>query len=203
MTDEDRLDELEQQFEEFIEERESYRKKVIKPRLADLEAECDDASRKLAEQQVTIETLTQRVESLQGRLDSLVGLTDEETGGPEKRAVDLRQGLIREARDTGGEDDTAATMHWKEVRNFLAQIGHGEVSKPDCYKAMAWAANEDGSPLPETDAFWQEEGKRRLSGRDVRAICVDTSDLPTSSGISPSRNPTTEKQGQEAPHADD
>lgn len=186
----ERLDDLEGDLQNVIDERESYRKQVLNPRLDTLDVARDDAQTQRAELQANLETAWQRIESLEAELDSLVGLTDEETGGPQKRAVDLRKGLIREAREVGGPDDTAATMHYKEVQRFFAQTGHGEVKKPDCYKAMRWAAGESDR-VDDSPAFWLEDDKRELNGRSVRAICVDVSDLPTVGGLDASRNPTT------------
>ena len=202
MTDvEQRLDALEDDIKQIIEERETYRKKVLKPKLNDLHTASDDAQLERAEQQATLEAQAQRIEELEAQLDALVGLPDDKTGGPTKRAIDVRQGLIREARDLAG-DKTVATMHWKEVQRFLSRVGHGSVSKPDCYKAMDWAAGEDGD-LPDSPAFWLENGKRRLSGRDVKAVCVDVSNLPSTQGVAPSRNPTTENIGGGEANADD
>lgn len=191
----ERIGSLEADIQAVIEDREFYRKEVLKPRLDDLDAARDDAQTERAELQATLETAWQRIETLETELDTLVGLADDETGGPRKRALDLRQGLIREAREVGGSDSTGASMHYKEVQRFFAQTGHGEVSKPDCYKAMRWAAGET-EHLESSPAFWLEEEKRRLNDRDVRAICVDVSDLPTSGGLEASSSPTT---GEPAP----
>jgi hypothetical protein len=188
----ERLDAIEDDVQNVIDERESYRKQVLNPRLDGLEAARDDAQTQRAELQANLETAWKRIDSLEAELDSLVGLAEEETGGPRKRAVDLRKGLIREAREVGGSDETAATMHYKEVQRFFAQTGHGEVKKPDCYKAMRWAAGET-EQVDDNPAFWLEDDKRDLNGRSVRAICVDVSDLPTTGGMGTSRSPTTGK----------
>lgn len=197
MPDDDlaeRVAALEEDVEAIITDRETYRSEVLGPRLDELAAARDDAHDHRAELAATLEAVRERVRELEAELASLTGLADDETSTPKKRALDLRQGLIQEARATA--DATVAAMHWEDVKRFFARNGHGDISKPDCYKAMRWAAGEDET-IQDSPAFWTEEEKLRKNGRDVRAICVDTDALPNSTAHKDGSNPTTGKNETE------
>ncbi len=197
MADDDleaRVAQLEQDLETLVSDRERYRSDVLTPRLEALEAARDDARQTRVELQAAVETLQARVADLERDLEALGGVTDASESTPTKRAVDLRQGLIQEARSR--EDATVVTMHYRDVQSHLARIGHGEVSKPDCYKAMHWAAGEAG-PLEDVPAFYIECDGATLNGRSVKAIVVELDLLPSSGVETPGSNPTTGETGRQ------
>lgn len=188
----ERVSQLEDNLETLVSDRERYRSDVLRPRLESLEADRDDARQTRVELQAAVETLQSRVAELERDLEALGGVADSSESTPTKRAVDLRQGLIQEARSRA--DATVVTMHYKDVQRYLARIGHGEVSKPDCYKAMHWAAGDAGS-LEDSPAFVIESDGATLNGRSVKAILVDLDLLPSTAGYTPGSSPTTGETG--------
>lgn len=172
---EDRVDEL----EEYIEHVhrgifENWKTDVYRREMAEAEAERDDARKERVELQAAVDALESRVTELERTLESVVGLDDATNSNPTKRANDLRLALIRDAEDRSDEHEGRSQMWWQDVQRFFAQTGHGEVSKPDCYKAMRWAAGHDHAP----DAFQPGDGfgmttKTNADGREVKAVRVD------------------------------
>lgn len=184
MSDEcaERLDELEEMVQSLRDDYEATRDHVIQPQIDGLEDLSDDARADRAELRSDIDALQAQVDRLQATLDALSGLADGQESNPHKRAQDLAQALIRRA-EARSENDKAS-MWWKEVRDMLADQGHGEVSKPDCYKAMDWVADGD-SPA------FSEGTKTSDSGNQVKAVRVELDALRADDG---SRNPTTRER---------
>lgn len=209
----ERLDDLETAFESFkadvLEAQDNYQSQVVRPALDGLREACDDARDERVELRERVDALQTRVDQQEADMTNLVGIDDNTASSPKKRALDLRIGLYRRAKDRSDNEGYAA-MHWKEVQNFLADQNHGDVSKPDCHKAMQWAANEDGSygpgPLPDVAGFTIEEAAKRKStkqgSRWVTAIKLKIADLPESWVNNAIRasvgNPTEESEGTEA-----
>lgn len=196
----DRVAELEEQFQQFkqdlLEDRDRFRSEVLLPRIEDLEEQRDDAREERAELKAQVEMQSKRIQDLERRLQGLVGLAEDETGGPEKRKTDLRMGLIRRAEAKSDANAGRAAMHYKEVQHYFAEIGHGDVSKPDCYKAMEDAAAGEGYKL----------NTKQKNGREVKAVVVDLEKLPSSAADATSRNPTTPssaKSSHEPPNTED
>lgn len=141
------------------------------------------------------EALRRRVDDLEEmviqhekRFDGLVGLDSEtSTAGPEKRANDLREAMIRRAKTRN--TDKGKLGLWKdEVKALFVDLGYVEegdrgtrctVSKPDLYKAM-----EDVAEMP----GFAETSKTNEQGTEVKAVKVDVPAVP---GESVGRNPTT------------
>lgn len=180
---EERVEALEEFKEQVIADRNTYRSEVIQPALQELRQGRDDAREERAELRATVEILQRQLRELEAKQESLLGLAEGESGGPKKRAADLRMGLIRRAEARSGPNEGTAAMHYREVQNFFAENGHGEVKKPECYQAMKDAAEADG--------FKQIESGKTLNGTDVRAVVVDLANLPSSVEDVTSSNPTT------------
>jgi hypothetical protein len=177
-----RVTALEEQLERQHAAHEAYKEQVVKPRLEELATARDDARSERAELEDAVATLRDRVRDLEVALDSVIGLADEETGGPAKRCADLRLGLIRAAE--ANPDGTTAGKHWEDVHDFFAEHGHGDVSKPECYQAMADVTEHDG--------FWTDEKALVLpSGREGRGVFVDTDALPNHVSVGESSGATT------------
>lgn len=194
MTDtdelEDRVEQLEQELNETRESLKSmvrsHQQQVVGPALDGLRSDRDDAREQRAELEDAVAELRDRVRDLEVGIDSVIGLAGGESGGPDKRCADLRLGLIRAAE--AQPDRTTAAKHWRDVQDFFAEHGHGEVSKPLCFKAMDDAAEYVGFRLAEKHLVLP-------SGRDGRAIVVDTDELPTSASQTASNNITTRADG--------
>lgn len=184
MTDNetDRIDELEDEIE-FVDQKHQQRtEQVTKPRLAELEQHSDDARQERAELFALVEDLQERVAELDQRLTDMAGLAEDQQSNPDKRVSDLRQSMIRRAKarsDTDGFEKVA--LYYQEVQDIFAELGHGEISRPDCYKAM--------DDLAESDGF--EIGKKSSAdGNRVKAIRLDLAELRASAAC---RNPTTQQ----------
>lgn len=180
MTDEslkDRFDELEAYVEHVHRGIfENWKDEVYRREMADAAAERDDARKDRVELQAAVDALESRVTELERTLQSVVGVEDATNSDPTKRANDLRLALMRDAEDRSDEHEGRAQMWWQDVQRFFAQTGHGEVSKPDCYKAMRWAAGDEQAP----EAFQPGDGfgmstKTNEDGREVKAVRVDLS----------------------------
>lgn len=151
-----------------------HREHTIRPALdelrdlaADLEAASDD-----------IDGLREKTASLEAKLESLAGLAEGETGGPAKRAMDLRLALKRRAESQTGSTAGKVVMHYADVQNLFADLGYGEVKKPECYRAMKDAADgvtEDDSGVPGIEV---EDGIATKNGQDVRGVRLRLDALP-------------------------
>lgn len=167
----DRVDELEERIEAVDETQRAVRESSIKPRLEDLKGRSDDAQDERAELQAEVEDLRATVAELTATVDALAGLADDQVTTPEKRVADLRQSLIRRARDRDADE---ARMYWKEVQETFQTLGHGELEPPVCYTAMDDAAEQDGFSLTKTTS---REGNR------VKAVAVDLAELTDSAAV--------------------
>lgn len=161
---EERLEELEETIESVAETQKAVRESSIKPRLQRLRDDSDDAREERAELQEEINDLRATVAELQTKLEAVAGLADDEESNPDKRAADLRQSLIRHARDRDG----VATMDWNEVEHTLQTLGHSSLKRPQIYKAMDDATKQDGFKETTTTS---EHGNR------VQAVMVDLDEL--------------------------
>lgn len=175
---------------DFVEDKlESRIEQSIEQRLSQLETASDDAHAERAELFDAVADLQQTVATMQERLDSLAGLAEDQETTPEKRIADLREAMIRraEAREQNSADGyPRIKMWWKEVQALFADYGHGEISKPDCYKAMREAAKGAG---------FGESTKTNENGNDVKAIRLDLDELRAETGSS---NPTTQQTTADA-----
>jgi len=186
---EDRVEALEEALESVRDSQSAYRDQIVKPRLDGLEDTRDDAREERAELKETVQTLEQEVAGLRAELRSIAGVGESEDTSPDKRVADLRQAMIRraKARTDGGQGYTS--LWWQEVQNLFADLGHGEICKPDCYKAMREGAKGTGFEMGST---------HNSDGREVKAICLNVDELPA---LDASRTPTTGEKvstGQES-----
>jgi flagellar biosynthesis chaperone FliJ len=175
----ERLDELEEMIQSLRDDYEATRDHVIQPQIDDLEDASDDARADRAELRSEIQGLQAQVDRLQATLDALQGLSESQQTSPAARNQDLAQALIRRAEARPDDQPAKAAMWWKEIRDMMADQGHGEVSKPDCYKALEDVAQQPG---------FSEGTKRSDAGNQVKAVRVELDALRAESG---SRNPTT------------
>lgn len=173
------LDQLKDDLRSLADSHDAYKNHVVKPRLDDLEADRDDAREERAELQQQIHALEEELTHLTAKVESLIGLADDEESNPTKRVADLRQALIRRAEDRSDIDVDRASMYWEEVQDLFSDLGHGDISRPDCYKAMRDAADAPG---------FKEGTKNSRHGNDVKAILVD---LDALHGSASCRSPTT------------
>lgn len=201
---EDRVADLEDQIDYLKQNTENWREQVFKRKLDDLRAERDDAQEERAELQAELNVVKEELSSVKAELEAAVGVEDSDASNPQKRAKDVRQALIREARDrTDATGGVSHSMWWREIQQFFSRTGHGHITKPDCYKAMRWAAGE-GEDVPERftpgDGFAITQ-KANSDGRDVKAVKVVLDELPGEvvGEEGASRNPTTGKTGG-SPH---
>lgn len=164
-----------------IEDRFSASRDVLKGRIETVEETLeemgDDAREKRAELRATVDGLQDEVAKLQFELEQLRGLGENEGSSPAARVRDLRSTMIRRARSLESRD--GIQLWWKEVQSLLADLGHGEVKKPECYKAMKDAA--------EADAFEMAK-KVNENGNQVKAIRLKSAALPAAGASS---DPTT------------
>lgn len=187
--DQDRLNELEAEIERVEDEFHSWRETAYRTHRESAAQDRDDARHERAELLDRIDALEDQLATVKSVLNTAVGVEDPNSSTPEKRAIDLRLALCRQARDrtdaTGGR---AHAMDYRDVQAFFARNGHGQVSKPDCYKAMRWAVGEaDEVPMDDHPAFsWST--KTSDEGNDVKAIRVDLDALPVETSSS---SPTT------------
>lgn len=176
MTDDDRMDALEERLEELEadldaqhEDRMAYRQQVLLPRLDEADEARDDLTQEVSELRGAVQRLTDRVRDLEAGYESVIGLAEDKQSSPDKRCADLRLGLIRSAEAKA--DSRTAAKHYKGVQSFFAEHGHGEVKKPEVYKAMEQAAEYEGFELRSDELVLP-------SGRSGRAIVVDLDSLP-------------------------
>lgn len=185
---EDRFDHLETRLNDLLTEREAWRDNVVRPRLDELETARDDAHAERAELATTVDVLQDTIAELRRELDALSGLADGEHSTPAKRAADLRQSLIRQAR--GQPDDVPVKkMHYEDVEDTLLSLGHG----PTLHNQQLFDAMDEASA---TSGFWiEEEAKQTSEGNLARAVCVDLRELPRVTGQDASNEIITSKTG--------
>ncbi|MDR9381572.1 MAG: hypothetical protein RI560_07865 [Natronomonas sp.] len=202
-----RVEELEGNLRYLNDEMENWRASVYQPTKESAAAERDDARQERAELQAAVDALYQCVQDLERKLDSVVGVDDATDSNPTKRANDLRLALVRDAEQRSDDHAGHSQMWWQEVQQFFRQTGHGNVSKPDCYKAMRWAAGAEKAPerMQPGNGF-KMTTKTNPKGQEVQAVAVDveeteTAELPSyadSAVESPSSDPTTGVTVEEA-----
>ncbi|MFB6188802.1 MAG: hypothetical protein ABEI57_02860, partial [Halapricum sp.] len=163
---------------------------VVKPRIDDLESQSDDARADRAELRAAVEDLQNKVARLQAELESLTGLEEGQATSPDKRANDLQRIMIQRAEERGDDGEFARVQLWyREVQDLFLDLGHGEISKPDCYKAMRAVAERSG---------FESSTTINANGNEVETVRLDADELFRETGSSDSnsagdasRNPTT------------
>lgn len=195
---EERLDDLEEYIEFVQNDHDAWKENVYQPQKQSAAAERDDARQQRVELQAAVDALQSRVTELERKLDSVVGVDDAKDSNPEKRANDLRLALIRDAEERGDSHDQKSQMWWEDVQQFFARTGHGEVSKPDCYKAMKWASGEEEhAPASfQPGAGFAMTTKTNPNGHEVMAVKVDVTE------IDPAELPSYQDSAVERPSSD-
>jgi type VI protein secretion system component VasK len=177
---EERLADLEEEVEYLRSSRDRYRQEIVQPRLDDLQAASDDAREGRAELRAMVEDMQKTIATLQQTLENMAGLEDPSQTSPDKRVQDLAQAMTRRAQAS----DTAGARMWMgEVQDLFAELGHGKISKPDCYKAMDQLVERDG---------FEYDTKHNQNGNEVKAVRLKSAALPADEGSS---NPTTREEG--------
>lgn len=175
--------ELEALREEVVALRESkdtYRRTVIKPRFDALGERLDESRQERRVLEDELGDLRSEVHDLQAKVESLLGVSEEAATSPEKRRQDLQQALIRRAEARTGDGARKTSMYWEEIQDLFADLGHGEVKKPECYQALDEVAECDGFHLGT---------KTSRNGNEVKAVLVDLDDLESGSRNSTTRHP--------------
>lgn len=140
---------------------------LLKPEQDEQAEQLDEIRRENEALRDRVAELEAATDTLRDRLEATVGVADASESTPQRRARDLREALVRVARNT---DAAGVTWWWQEVRDHLAQQGHEGFSKPTYYTAMDDAADKDGFVLAD----------KRVPSHDqpVKAIRVKFDELP-------------------------
>jgi len=162
----ERVEELEESREEDLlrvrnsvqSDMEQYRENVLKPRLAELEAEVEELREELDEQREELANIT--------------GPGDGTATKPEERTRAVRRMMINQA-----EMREHGTLAWKydDVIDHLETNGHGKVHPTQAYRIMERAAEADGFGHTEND-----DGQETLR--------VSISALPANGGVNSVNN---------------
>lgn len=148
----------------------------------------EEQQQRIDELEDTVQTLAGDVEVVDERVDGIIDVDSDDVSDPPKRAVALREAMIRASGDDAGSFSGGVTWWWKEVRDQLATHGHGSFSKPVYHTAMDDAAEKDGFALTTKEVI--TGGQRR----EVNAISLNPEEV-----TSPSlRNQLTTRPGVEA-----
>lgn len=143
-----------------------------------LATQLEDLAERVDTTEERVDDLEARVDALDTRMEAIAGVADDQRSSPEKRVSDLREALIRAAQ-ARSDDAPGIQWWWKEVRDNLASLGHGRLSKPTYYNTMERAAEADGFALTTTTRRI-ERGENDTRVEEVKAIRVVMDDLPTS-----------------------
>lgn len=166
MTDDDRVDALE-------EDMRAYRDQFIKPQLSQLQDRLDDLEEENEQLQETVERQGQRIEELDHQVENLIGVDDQDLSTHDKRVRDVRAAMIRRAEAKADKrSDTIegkVALYYKEIQNLLADHGHGQVHREQAHRIMDDIEHVDG---------FSEGTKRSAHGNDVKAVRLDLAALP-------------------------
>jgi cell division septum initiation protein DivIVA len=177
---------LEDEIQSLRDEIETYREHNIKPRFASINDELETATSQRRDLEEQMASLQSQVNRLEGKVESLMGVSEPSATNPEKRCQDVRNALMRRAEARSDDGAGRAAVSYQDVQDMLADAGHGEVKRPECYKAMKDAAGADGFTMTK---------KTSRHGNQVKAVSVNLADLAADSGCS---NPTTRDTGSAA-----
>jgi DNA repair exonuclease SbcCD ATPase subunit len=158
---EERLAALEEGLNELEQTQKVIRETTIKPRIENLRERAEAAEAERDELQAAVDAMKETISELRSELESIAGLADDQESNPDKRASDIRHVLIRRAKAT---DEGVARMYWKEIQDSLADLGHGDVARPQCYDVIDALKDQPG---------FSETKKNSHSGNRVKAIRLD------------------------------
>jgi hypothetical protein len=193
-----RVSELEQNLQYLRDDFDNWRSQVYQPQHEKTVEKRDDAREQRVELQAAVDALSDRVAELERTLDSVVGVEDANASDPAKRANDLRLALVQEADSRDDDHAGRAQMWYKEVKRLFRRTGHGDVSDPDCFKAMRWAAGDEEAPesFRQNAAGFKMTSKTNPNGQEVKAVAVDKGEVETA------KLPSKRDSGVNAPVSD-
>lgn len=165
---------------------EDFAKTFLRSRLSALRDDHDDLAQRVDE-------LESEVESLRAWRENVTGVADDQESTPEKRALDLREAMIRQARQTSAD---GVTWWWQQVEENLISLGHGGFKKPTYYAAMEDAAEADGFDIT-TKTVSIQQGERTIT-KEVKAVRVKLENLPANDAQSGRKQVTTRGAGGDA-----
>lgn len=173
----DTLDEYEARLDN-VEGYQEFIKSFVKPKLEELE--------ELRERQ---DEYDQRLTAMENTLETLAGIGESQESTPQKRAMDLRQLMIRRAE---GRPDGRVALYYREVMDALRDVGHEGLHKPQAYTAMEDAVDAPG--------FKNVEITR--NGSRVDGIAVNLDALPAHARSNEINTSTSSGTGPESAESD-
>jgi hypothetical protein len=147
---------------------EDFAKQFLRSRIEALRADHDDLEDRVDE-------LEAEIKQLRAWRENVTGVADDRDSTPQKRVVDLREAMIRTARQS---DRDGVTWWWQQVRDTLTTLGHDGYSRPTYHQAMTDAADADGFALTEKTVAINRGN--RTAKEDVTAVRVNLEKLPAS-----------------------
>jgi len=147
---------------------EDFAKQFLRSRLEALRDDHDDL-------EARVDELETEVEQLRAWRENVTGVADDRDSTPQKRVVDLREAMIRAARQSNQD---GVTWWWRQVRENLTTLGHDGFSKTTYHDTMAAAAEADGFAI--TEKTVAIDRGNRTAKEDVKAVRVNLEKLPAS-----------------------
>lgn len=173
---------------------EAYREQIIKPRLADIESEVEDALQRIEDLEAENEQLQTRVEQLDHQVENLIGVDDPDLSTHEKRVRDVRAAMIRRAEAKAEKHSDVSkgkiSLYYKEVQNLLADHGHGDIYDTQVRRVMDEIENVDG--------FTYGKKTSPESNRKVTALRLNLEALPTYAGTNDVFSSSVGEGGEQA-----
>jgi len=163
----DRDDERLEDLEERMAVLEGFQENIVKQQMMSRLDDLEQAVARIDELEQENQQLRAMVQDLKGQLETVSDLAEDQQTTPEKRAADVRSALIRRAKARADGENRAA-MHYQDVMDALADLGHGSLHKPQAFDAMEDAAEGEGFSM----------GTKAKNGNQVKAVRVDLDALP-------------------------
>jgi len=155
-----------------------------------LAGQLEDLAERIDTTEARVDDLEARVNELDTRMEAIAGVADDQRSTAEKRVADLREAMIRAAQ-ARSDDTPGIQWWWQEVRDNLASLGHGRLSKPTYYNTMERAAEADGFTLTTANRRI-ERGENDTRVEEVKVIRLDMTALPASGRETVSKQFTTD-----------
>ena len=147
---------------------EDFAKQFLRNRLVALREDHDDL-------EARVDELEAEIEQLRAWRENVTGVADDRDSDPQKRVIDLREAMIRAARQSNQD---GVTWWWKQVRENLTTLGHDGFSKTTYYDTMQAAADAEGFSI--TEKTVAVDRGNHTANEDVTAVRVNLSKLPAS-----------------------
>lgn len=161
----------------------AYQENIVRGHITD---RLDDLEATINERDDHIDQLESRIDTLEQKLETLAGLAEDETGTPQKRAVDLAVAMVRQARNRA---DGRVALTYKDVKDTLASMGHESLHDPQLYTAMDDVAVADG--FSETNVT--------RDGTTMQAVAANIEDIAGEEFVNEIKNENGGGAGTEAP----